>query len=216
MACLPDFGCVAAVLAGTGTVAIGESGGKRCFAGGWGPEFDDAGGGGRIGKDAVTAFLLALDRREKRTSLSKLFRPLITKKDLNTFAGRMALKSNIFKLTRKQMADYAPRVFEHYKKGDAVARAIITRAAKDIAVLAAAVLPEKSNRKQTSILCLGGIFNLGKEFRSLCSKYLRTLRPAGELVFPDHFDLSRGACLMALKMAALATDDKIIKAILKK
>ncbi|MBU4199341.1 MAG: hypothetical protein L6455_03050 [Kiritimatiellae bacterium] len=214
--CMRYFGCVATVMAGTGTVAVGEFGGKRYFAGGWGPEFDDAGGGGRIGKDAVAAFLLALDQRGEKTSLRGLFKPLMPKVDIKTFAGRMELKRNIHMLSRKHLADYAPWVYKHFKKGDHAAKEIITRSAKDIAALAAAVLPEKSRLNRIKILCLGGIFQLGREFRDLCAKYLRDLRPECELVFPDNFDLSRGACLMVLKMAGVVVDDKVIQAVLKK
>lgn len=214
--CMAYFACAATVMAGTGTVAVGEFGGKRYFAGGWGPEFDDAGGGGRIGKDAVSAFLLALDQRGKTTSLRGLFSPLMPKADLKTFAGRMELKRNIHMLSRKQLADYAPYVYKHFKKGDHAAKEIITRAAKDIAILATAVLPEKRRLNRIKILCLGGIFKLCGEFRGLCSKYLRNLRPECRLVFPDNFELSRGACLMVLKMAGVVVNDEIVRTILKK
>ena len=180
MACLPHFNCGAAVLAGTGTVAVGESGGKRRFAGGWGYEFDDAGGGGKIGKDALNAFLCALDRRGKPTSLSAVLSHLTENMNLETFSGRMELKRKIHLLSREQIAALTPKVYACFLSGDSIATEIITRAAKDIAALADAVAPEGKAR----ILCLGGIFKLGQEFRNLCSGALEKSRPECELVFP--------------------------------
>ncbi len=197
MTCLPYFNCAAAVLAGTGTAAVGESNGKRRFAGGWGYELDDAGGGGKIGRDALNAFLRALDRREKPTSLSAAFSHLTDNINLETFSGRMELKRKIHLLSRKQIAALTPKVYACFLSGDAVAAEIITKAAGDIAALAAAVTPDGESR----ILCLGGIFKLGQEFRDMCSKALKKLCPGSELVFRDNFDLAKGACLMVLKMS---------------
>ena len=198
---------MAAIMAGTGTVAVGEFKGERYFSGGWGPEFDDAGGGGKIGKDALVVFLQALDRRRTPTSLSEIFKSLLSSDiDLNTFSGRMKLKQKIHAFDRKKLASHAPEVYGHFKRGDAAATEIIIRASKDIATLAAAVIPEKTGLERIGILCLGGIFKLGEEFRNMCSVYLKEIRPECELVFRDDFDLAKGACLMVLKISGSNID----------
>lgn len=212
MTCVPFFNCSAAIMAGTGTVAVGESEGKRRFAGGWGYEFDDAGSGTRIGRDALSAFLTSIDGRTEETSISEIFKPLFQGLDINSFSGRMALKQNIYTLNRKTLASYAPAVYEHFKRGDKTAKKIILRATEDIAAMTAAVAPKGKAR----ILCLGGIFKLGKEFRDLCSADLKRLRPDCELLFRDDFDLAKGACLMALKMSGMDLDDIIFKTVLDK
>lgn len=201
MTCVPYFNCTAAIMAGTGTVAVGEFKEERYFAGGWGYEFDDAGGGGKIGRESVSTFLQAIDRRKPKTSLSEIFSPLLSDIDINTFQGRMKLKQVVHALDRKKLASYAPEVYGHFKRGDLAATEIIIRAAKDIAVLSAAVVPEKNGMNRIGILCLGGIFKLGEEFRNMCSAYLKELRPECELVFRDDFDLTKGACLMVLKIS---------------
>ncbi|MDD3925316.1 MAG: BadF/BadG/BcrA/BcrD ATPase family protein [bacterium] len=201
MACVPCFGCQAAVMAGTGTVAVGEFDGRRYFAGGWGFELDDRGSGGWIGREALAAFLLSVDRRGPETALSGLFQALQQGINMGKFTGRMELKKRVYALERKVIASYAPGVYECFKQGDGTAMEIITRAAADIAVLSAAVVPRETGLNRAGILCLGGIFKLGPEFRELCSMYLREINPQCELVFRDDFDLARGACLMALRMA---------------
>lgn len=213
MACVPYFDCMAAVMAGTGTVAVGEFNGKRYFAGGWGSEFDDAGGGYRIGKDSLSVFLETLDRRRPKTSLTEIFSPLLQNIDMNTFQGRMKLKQRIHALDRKKIASYAPEVYKHSKLGDLAATEIINRAARDIAILSSALIPGKTGLNRIGILCLGGIFKLADEFRDLCSSHLKKLRPECEFVFRDDFDLAKGACIMLLTMAADADDKTILKVI---
>ncbi|OGV50699.1 MAG: hypothetical protein A2017_13045 [Lentisphaerae bacterium GWF2_44_16] len=213
MACVPYFNCMAAVMAGTGTVAVGEFNGKRYFAGGWGSEFDDAGGGYRIGKDALSVFLETLDRRRQKTSLTKIFSSLLYETNINTFQGRMKIKQRIHALDRKKIASYAPEVYEHFKLGDLAATEIINRASLDIAILSSTLLPEKTGLDRIGILCLGGIFKLGEKFRNLCSAHLKKLRPECTFVFRDDFDLAKGACIMVLKMAGNADDKTILQVI---
>jgi N-acetylglucosamine kinase-like BadF-type ATPase len=201
MNCVPYLNCMAAIMAGTGTVAVGEFDKKRYFGGGWGYEFDDAGSGARIGKDALQAFLQFIDRRKTKTLLVEIFNPLLHNINIDSFAGRMELKQKIHELDRRQLASYAPLVYKSFQRGDSAAKEIISHAAEDIAILAAAVVPKNTGLDEIGILGLGGIFKLGNEFRKMCSEYLKVMRPECKLVFKSNFDLAEGACLMVLQMA---------------
>jgi N-acetylglucosamine kinase-like BadF-type ATPase len=216
MACAPYFGCSAAVLAGTGTVAVGESGGKRIFAGGWGPDLDDAGSGGRIGREALSAVLLAIDGRMGKTSLGAIFGKFLESGVSDDFNVRMELKKNVTSLSRKELAALAPDVYSHFLHGDEVAGEIIKDAARGIALLANAVAVKDASGSKISVMALGGIFKLGTEFRDLCEAHLSEIRDDVKLVFPEKFDLNRGACIMVLKYAGVKIDGRIMDSIFKK
>lgn len=212
MTCAPFFNCMAALMAGTGSVAVGEFGGKRYFAGGWGYEFDDAGSGGRIGKEALTAFLMSVDRRGRKSGLNEIFAPLLDNIDIENFSGRMELKRKIHELDRKQIAAYAPAVYRLFQRGDAAAREIMNKTASDIAVLAAAVIPEGYD--EIKVLGLGGMFKLGDEFKKMCSENLDAIHPGATFIFPDDFDLAKGACLMVIGMSGVRIDNAVLKNLL--
>jgi len=216
MTCAPCFGCSATVLAGTGTVAVGESGGKRIFAGGWGPDLDDAGSGGRIGKEALSAVLLSIDGRIGKTSLRSIFVKFIKPGVFDDFNIRMELKKNVTALSRKELAALAPDVYRHFLHGDEMAAEIIRNAARGIALLANAVAVKNASGSEIRVMALGGIFKLGTEFRDLCEEYLSEIRDDVKFVFPGEFDLSRGACIMVLMYAGVDIDERIMESIRKK
>jgi N-acetylglucosamine kinase-like BadF-type ATPase len=204
------------VLAGTGTVAVGESGGKRIFAGGWGPDLDDAGSGGRIGKEALSAVLLSIDGRIGKTSLRSIFVKFIKPGVFDDFNIRMELKKNVTALSRKELAALAPDVYRHFLHGDEMAAEIIRNAARGIALLANAVAVKNASGSEIRVMALGGIFKLGTEFRDLCEEYLSEIRDDVKFVFPGEFDLSRGACIMVLMYAGVDIDERIMESIRKK
>ncbi|MFA6175217.1 MAG: BadF/BadG/BcrA/BcrD ATPase family protein [Phycisphaerae bacterium] len=206
MTCVPYFGCSAAVLAGTGTVAVGESGGKRIFSGGWGPDLDDAGSGGRIGREALSSVLLAMDGRAGKTSLCSMFGQFIKPGVDDDFNVRMALKKNVTALSRKELAALAPDVYSHFLHGDEAAGAIIKDAARGIALLANAVAGQDASGAKIRVMALGGLFKLGPEFRALCAAHLADINDDAIFVFPEAFDLSRGACIMVLKQSGVPID----------
>ncbi len=199
--CARFLDCQAIVMAGTGTVAIGEYDGIRRFAGGWGPVFDDDGSGFMIGREAVSKALLMLDRRIETTSLIKIIEAWSPENIEKDFNSRMKLKADICGLSREQLASLAPRVYDSYLNGDPAAEQIIRKAVSAIAELAAAVIPAEKRNCIFKILAVGGIFKQGEKFRTLCSDYLKEIRPDAEFMFRDDFDLGRCACLMVLKKA---------------
>jgi len=212
MACAPYIGYNAAVMAGTGTVAVGEVDGKRYFAGGWGEIFDDAGSGYKIGKDAVIMALQALDGRIAKTSLIEL---IVDNKsnNIDSFADRMVFKQAINQLNRKSIAALAPKVYKHFLNGDKVAGQIIKTAAADLATLALGVI--KNRESKARIIAIGGIFALGSEFRKLCSQKLTECCPYAEFDFSNTFSLSCGVCIMALKSAGIEITDAILSILIQ-
>lgn len=197
--CAEKFECSACLLAGTGTVAVGDGKTHRYFAGGWGPELDDFGGGTRIGFEALSAALKAFDRRVEKTMLIKLLDPYLMGKDITTFSGRMALKKELTALTRARIASFLPFVAECATKGDVVARSILDSAICELLRLASAVTPLDDPGKYKGCLCLGGIFMLGEEFNAKLKSEYSILRPDYRLIIaPDGFSLGSGVCDYAM------------------
>ena len=215
MVCAPYLGCSVAVLAGTGTVAVGESGGRRVYAGGWGPDLDDAGSGGRIGREALSAVLLAIDGRAPKTSLSSIFGKFIKRGVVKSFDARMELKKRVTALSRKQLAESAPEVYRHFLIGDKTAARIIQDAAGSIALLANAVAAKNNSGSEIRVMALGGVFKFGLKFRNLCAEKLGEIRNDVKFVFPSDFDLAKGACIMVLKQAGVRINAGIMNAISK-
>ena len=188
-------GCRAAVMAGTGSTAMGEIGGRRVYAGGWGPAYGDDGAGGGIGFRALRSYLRSLDSLESCGRIADLFRHLALGLDPRTFAGRMELKSRANAMTRRELAALAPALAELAEQGDASAKALLEHAALENARLAAAVTPPSGSGK---ILGCGGIFRLGASFLHRCEAHLRELRPEQEWVWLPDFSPVKAAMLFLL------------------
>lgn len=190
--CAAKFECSSCLMAGTGTVAVGKGAVKKYFAGGWGPDLDDYGGGTRIGLCALSEALKCLDARTEQTALVELITPYAKGLELDSFAGRMELKSRLNSLSRQQMAAFLPDVYRHAENGDKAASKIISDAARDLALLAAAVMPSDDPGEYMGCLCIGGIFKLGSVFNAQFMAECKTLCPDRKIVIPEDFSLGKG------------------------
>lgn len=123
----------AVVMAGTGSVAYGESESREPHrVGGLGHLFSDEGSGFRIGVDALAAVLRAADRTGEPTALTELacsFFELGDPRTLVDWTARLASDPSI-------AAAFAPHVCQSAADGDTVAEAIVSRAASDLVDLA--------------------------------------------------------------------------------
>lgn len=190
--CAAKFECSACLMAGTGTVAVGKGATKKYFAGGWGPDLDDYGGGTRIGLCALSEALKCLDGRAEHTDLVELITPYAEGLALDSFSGRMELKSRLNSLSRQQIAAFLPDVYSHAGNGDKTASGIISAATHDLALLAAAVMPSDDPGEYMGCLCIGGIFKLGAEFNTMFTAECKILRPNHKIVIPGDFSLGKG------------------------
>ncbi len=116
-------GAIAAL--GTGTVYLARRAGRLNPLGGWGFQVGDLGSGARIGRDLLQETLLVHDRIRPGSPLTDFM--------LDRFKGD---PSEIVEFTTTaKPGDYglfAPMVFEHAGKGDAIAARIVERAVADV------------------------------------------------------------------------------------
>lgn len=116
-------GAIAAL--GTGSVYLARRQGQLRPIGGWGFQIGDLGSGARIGRDLLQETLLVYDRIHTGSPLADIM--------LERFNGNPGEMVEF--TTTAKPADYgafAPLVFEHAARGDAVARRIVERAVADV------------------------------------------------------------------------------------
>ena len=131
----PD-GWGVAVIAGTGSIAVGRStDGRLARAGGWGYLLGDEGSGYAIAMQALNAVTRSADGRGGKTPLTeKLLGAMSLQKPQDTIAA-------VYRggWDRTAIAALAPIVFEVAENGDEIALSIVERQAGELAHVIAAV-----------------------------------------------------------------------------
>lgn len=148
------------LIAGTGSVCCGKNArGRRAWAGGWGPLVGDEGGGFWLARRGLQAAAQATDGRGPATSLVKAagdYFKLSAPEDLSTAIYAPGM-------TNDRIAGFGRHVIEAAKRRDAVARAIVTDAGRELAATAAAVIRRlKMEREQFQVAYVGGVFAAGE------------------------------------------------------
>jgi len=118
----------AILIVGTGTAGLAVVGGQRINAGGWGHQIGDEGSGMMIGRTAIRRAIWAHERMAPMTPLAAA---LLERFDHDpavavTWADRA---------TPRDYGSFAPLVFDHAERRDALAMPIIEEAARDVSRL---------------------------------------------------------------------------------
>lgn len=167
LAAAKQLGCSAAVMCGTGSVAVGETSNGRKYAGGWGPIYGDGGSGGGLGSEALKLFLRSLDGQPFTNRMRELFSFLYEGLDVERFESRMELKARALNTSRRDLAAMAPEIYRLAEAGDPVAVSLYESAAKEIADLALCV---SEDRPDVSVLLCGGFFTQKPFLLDRCKK----------------------------------------------
>lgn len=149
---------------GTGTAYMARRNGRTRAIGGWGFQVGDQGSGARIGRDLLEQTLLAHDGIRAASPL--------TREMLAVFRGD---PQDVVEFTTKaspgDFGGFAPKVFEHAEKGDAVAQWIVARAVADVEAALAVLGLEDGD----ALCLLGGLAPLYAQ--RLSARYRALLRP---------------------------------------
>ena len=177
-----------AIIAGTGSIALGVRGDEQRRCGGWDYELGDEGSGGWLGKQLLTAFTRQADGRDPRGPLYELVR---TELDLHDDFDIIAFAQAHYS-ERGRMAVLAPLVTQAAAAGDMSARDILERAAREEADMVKVIVhalfdPARAAGKPVPdpipITYIGGTFKAG----SLILEPLAAALPDGcKLVAPVH------------------------------
>jgi glucosamine kinase len=172
----PGPGVVA--ISGTGSIAYGRnSAGQTARAGGWGPAISDEGSGHWLGRAAVSAALRAEDEGEAGAGAEgPLLAILMTSWAVKT-RDQLVLAANAS--PPPDFAGLFPAVLSAADSGDSLARAVLTRAGSELAVLAGIVMRRIfSNAKPVPVAMSGGVFAHSALVRQVFSNRLRSEHPA--------------------------------------
>jgi N-acetylglucosamine kinase len=145
-----------AVIAGTGSIAYGcNPEGRAARAGGWGYAIGDEGGGFDIVRRALRAALRSEEGWGPRTSLHDALLTAVGSRDANDVLHRFYGDE----WPRDRVAALAPLVDAAAADGDGVAIGILSQAAQELALLAAAVRRQLWKPGETvEVAYIGGAF----------------------------------------------------------
>ncbi|MGD9912776.1 MAG: BadF/BadG/BcrA/BcrD ATPase family protein [Rhizobiaceae bacterium] len=169
----------AIAILGTGTAFMVRKDGAARTVGGWGFLVGDQGSGARIGRDLLEETLLAYDRIGEPSDLTRALLAVFRNEPRDVVEFTTTAKPGDF-------GGFAPMVFEHAAKGDAVAKKILANAVHFIEA-SLAVLDLRSG---DPLCLLGGLSQL----------YAPLLSPAVQAKLrPPQQDALGGAVQMALR-----------------
>jgi N-acetylglucosamine kinase-like BadF-type ATPase len=187
-------GCGVALIAGTGSFALGhDAAGNVAQAGGWGHVMGDEGAGYDLGRRALQAALRASDARGPRT---ELLPSILRAWSLEEPADLVPQVYAAFDATR--IAQLAPVVLDVAAAGDATARAIVARGAAELALGALTVASQLALPADTLPLALVGSLMLhAPAYRQQVLRLVRRRRPQGETALVSDPALSAAQSLAA-------------------
>ncbi|MGE5592622.1 MAG: N-acetylglucosamine kinase [Betaproteobacteria bacterium] len=191
------------VLSGTGSFACGRWRGRWVTTGGWGPLVGDEGSRYWIGVEALKAVVRAVDGRGPATQLRDIFRRTLHysfDRELHHF-----IYSN--ELNRQRIAGLTLLVTQAAKDGDQVARDILERAGKELAILGCSVVARLGAEKgHCAISATGGVMRPGSVVLEAFRSEVERMMPRARYV-PARFRPWVSAALRALKLDGVKITD---------
>jgi glucosamine kinase len=189
------------LIAGTGSSAYGRGPtGATARCGGWGPVFGDEGGGGWIGRRALSVVAAASDGREPETALTGA---VLTALELSETSEliRWAASANA-----GMLATLAPVVMGVAESGDLRANAIVSMAVEELVLHVRALARQlfSDERAAVPVALTGGLLKKGASFRKRLEHRLKTAVP-GAQIHGEEIDAARGAVRGALRHLAQLT-----------
>lgn len=137
----------AILIVGTGSCGLAVVGGTRINVGGWGDDIGDDGSGMAIGRMAIRRALWALEGMAPMTPLAEAILDRFGRDPPN--AVEWAARA-----TPGDYAAFAPAVFDHAERRDALALGVVLEAAADVSRLIARLLEVGAG----SVAMIGGVF----------------------------------------------------------
>jgi N-acetylglucosamine kinase-like BadF-type ATPase len=185
-------------IAGTGSIAFGRNAaGREMRAGGWGYVFGDEGSGFDICRQALRAALRQEEGWGPATALHAMLLAATASRSANEVLHRFYTDE----WPRSRVASLAGLVDTAASEGDAVARAILSASAQQLAALAGSVRQALWGAGETAAVAyIGGVFR-----SAILLERFRTLMELGEgnRCGPPIYGPAAGALLEAYRAAGL-------------
>ncbi len=192
------------LIAGTGSSCLGvDHRGGAARAGGWGPMFDDRGGGFDIGRMAIIHALRVADGRDEASALASQVMRMLGG-NLRAIARMSAAGED-----RTRIASLAPLVFELAGQRDFNAGAIVLVAIDALAQMVEAVAKKLDFPEGPEVVVTGGLNNAGRAFFQELYEAIRKRLPRAAIV-SDMLPPALGAILLAMKHAGLTVSEPML------
>jgi N-acetylglucosamine kinase-like BadF-type ATPase len=199
------------IVAGTGSIAYGEYGGRSARAGGWGELFSDEGSAYWLAREGLRLFSRMSDGRSARGPLHEMLRRHFALEDDLELCAAIYGKSIS---QRSQLAQLSRLVADAAAAGDAAARSLFTQAASELADIVDAVHDrlQVPAHVDLPVSYSGGLFQLRAlllaPFESALLARGRRYRLAAARLPPD-----AGAAVYASKLAGAPLAGRSIAAL---
>jgi N-acetylglucosamine kinase-like BadF-type ATPase len=196
------------IVAGTGSIAYGEYSGRQARGGGWGELFSDEGSAYWVAREGLALFSRMSDGRAAKEALYALLREHFKlSNDLDLCAAVYGQSS----ATRSSIAQLAPLVSRAAAQGDAQAREIFQRAARELAAIVTATRASLCVPRQLAlpVSCSGSLFKLKDLLLEPFKQVLEQQPDAYRFVSP-RLAPAAGAALYAAKMAGQPLDSEAL------
>lgn len=189
------------LVAGTGSIAYARSpSGTIVRCGGWGPVFGDEGGGGWIGKRALSIVAASSDGREPPTAL--LF-PILAATECEDIQDLIQWAATA---DSRAFASLVPAVLATAAAGDPRASALVTLAVEELVLHIRALSRQLfvDERAAVSVALSGGLMQRGSLLRKRLEQRLKSAVPGAQLRAEDVLP-ARGALRAAARRIHLPT-----------
>ena len=189
-----------AVLAGSGSIALARTaGGHEGRAGGWGYLLGDEGSGYWLGREALAAYLRALEGREPVGALTRLVGEVVGRASLTDAIGWLYVGDQQV----ERLARLAPLVTQAAHASDPSAQTIAIRAGQALADAAAAAARQvwpTALPDPLVVACCGGVWSAGPVIQAPFAAALAARLPGARCAAP-HLPPIGGALLLAMGAA---------------
>lgn len=184
------------VIAGTGSVCIGQDKqGRLASAGGWGPLAGDEGGGSGIARKALQAIAKASDGRGAPTKLSDAAVDYFRAGKIENLSVAIYAPS----VDNARIAGFSKHVVEVAQQGDEVARQVLVEAARELAMAAVAVVRSLDiGDHEFPIGRVGSVFKAGALVTEPFMQVVKPLAPKAYFTDPK-LSPAQAAAVMALQ-----------------
>jgi N-acetylglucosamine kinase-like BadF-type ATPase len=193
------------VIAGTGSIAYGESeGGETARAGGWGWRLGDEGSGNYIGSRALIAAVRSHDGRGPPTILVEKVRTALGLTDMSELVDRVYLGG----MGVEDVSALAALVGEAAEEGDREASRILEDAGAELGAAALTVARKLGLSGDFIVAPIGGAFNLGL----LKASFDMVVKQGAAqcCIISPRFEPAVGAALLALKELGVEVSENLL------
>jgi N-acetylglucosamine kinase len=187
--------CGVAVIAGTGSIAVGiDHKGARARSGGWGFRIGDEGSAYQIARSALTAVARARDGRGEQTGLTAKALAYYGIDSTDDLRRVLYLPGD----ANSSIAGFCPLVVEAAREGDSVARRILNTAGRELGLAGVAVIHSlRMEDSEFDVVPCGSVFKASDLLMEPFAAEIRMTAEKARIV-PPRLPPVLGAVMLAL------------------